>query len=194
MSYRVRIYGREIVSSSYGLTNDEIDIIYDYMDDMGINDINIIGDSISDIIGSDLTNRDLWSVSKPLDYENKTTITVENSDGVEVLNFDISDIESIDDIYNDSNYFDCFPTDLNENILVTFEEKKGFIHDHRINSIDVPKKSDFTYTMSYISTPESEWDFVNELQYKGIGLNPIYDEKWVRRISYEIELHTREEF
>lgn len=194
MDYRVRIYGREVVSSAYSLTDDEVDTIYDYMDDMGIDDINVIGDGIGDVIGSDLTNRDIWSVSKPLEYEKKTTITVENSDGVEVLNFDISDIEDVDDIYNDSNNFDCFPTDLNENILVTFDEKKGFIHDHRFNSKEIPKVSDFTYTVSYINTPESELDFVQELQYQGIGLTPLYDEKWVRRVSYEMELHRTEIF
>ena len=67
MDYRVRIYGREVVSSAYSLTDDEVDTIYDYMDEMDIDDINVIGDSIEDVIGSDLTNRDIWSVSKPLD-------------------------------------------------------------------------------------------------------------------------------
>ncbi len=38
-------------------------------------------------------------------------------------------------------------------------------------------------------TPESEWDLIQEVQFKGIDLNPLYDEKWVRRINYEIELH-----
>ena len=58
-----------------------------------------------------------------------------------------------------------------------------------IISKDEPKMSDFTYTLSTIGTPESEWDLIQEVQFKGIDLNPSYDEKWVRRINYEIELH-----
>ena len=189
MEYRVKVYGREITSSANSLTDDEVDTIYEYMDEMEIDDINTIGDNIEDVLGNDYTHRELWSVSKPLDYETKTNFTVFTPEGVEILNFDVSDLEDVDDIYNDSNNFTGFPNDINENVLVLFEEKKGFIHEFNIISNDEPKISDFTYTLSTIETPESEWDLIQEVQFKGIDLNPLYDEKWVRRINYEIELH-----
>jgi len=189
MEYRVKVYGREITSSAHSLTDDEVDTIYEYMDEMEIDDINTIGDNIEDVLGIDYTHRELWSVSKPLDYETKTNFTVFTPEGVEILNFDVSDLEDVDDIYNDSNNFTGFPNDINENVLVLFEEKKGFIHEFNLISKDEPKVSDFTYTLSTIGTPESEWDLIQEVQFKGIDLNPSYDEKWVRRINYEIELH-----
>ena len=113
---------------------------------------------------------------------------------MEILNFDVSELEDVDDIYNDSNNYTGFPDDLNENILVLFEEKKGFIHEFNIISNDEPKISDFTYTISSIETPESEWDLIQEVQFNGIDLTPSYDEKWVRRINYEVELHVIDTF
>ena len=123
MEYRVKVYGREITSSAHSLTDDEVDTIYEYMDEMEIDDINTIGDNIEDVLGIDYTHRELWSVSKPLDYETKTNFTVFTLEGVEILNFDVSDLEDVDDIYNDSNNFTGFPNDINENVLVLFEEK-----------------------------------------------------------------------
>lgn len=194
MEYRVKVYGREVISSAYSLTDDEVDTIYDYMDDMEIQDINTVGDNIGDVLGIDYTHREIWSASKPLDYETKTNFTVFNPEGVEILNFDVSELEDVDDIYNDSNNYTGFPDDLNENILVLFEEKKGFIHEFNIISNDEPKISDFTYTISSIETPESEWDLIQEVQFNGIDLTPSYDEKWVRRINYEVELHVIDTF
>ena len=41
MEYRVKVYGREITSSAHSLTDDEVDTIYDYMDEMEIDDVDL---------------------------------------------------------------------------------------------------------------------------------------------------------
>ena len=48
MEYRVKVYGREITSSAHSLTDDEVDTIYEYMDEMEIAIAGLLGGLNSD--------------------------------------------------------------------------------------------------------------------------------------------------
>lgn len=198
-NYTLKISGWELNASAHSLTHDEVDHVYDYQEEMGIDDLSEIGTGLEDIIdGYDPFDTNMWVISKPMDISDKTWFTVDDEDGNNILDFAINKIDEVnEDIILDYDYpkpLQGYPEeDHNENILLYLEENKGLVCNFNFKSNTIPTIDDFTYESSCIETPDGDWDFVNKVFYKGKELDMEYDEQWVRGKALTVELWTMDD-
>lgn len=194
-TYKLKITGWELNGSAHNLTDEQVDDLDNYQDEMGIEDLSDIGYDLEDVLeGYDPFDTNMWNISKPLDISGKTWFTVEDSEGNNVLEFTINDIENIEDVdilheYETPNQ--GFPIEFdNENILLFMEENKGLVCDFTFLSDTTPVLEDFSYEPGCIETPDGDWDYVNKVFFKTGELEMEYEEQWVRGKSLTVELWT----
>lgn len=194
-NYILKISGWELDASAHNLTDVQVDTLNDYQEEMGIDDLSKIGAGLEDVIdGYSPYDTNMWKISKPLASSDNTYFYVEDEDGLTVLEFTLSDVQSIDDI-NETHEFEevlqGYPEeDNNENILLWLEENKGLVCEFHFSGDETPTVGDFAWEPNCIETPDADWGFVNRVYFKGIELDFDYDEQFVRGKDLTVELWT----
>jgi hypothetical protein len=70
---------------------------------------------------------------------------------------------------------------------LSIDENKGGIFTLSLESDEVPKATDFTYSTGSIGTPEGDWDFINQIFFKGQPLTiDDYLDNWGKSSNVEI--------
>ena len=108
---------------------------------------------------------DILHVSKPFWYLDKTIFVVKDSQNIEVNRFELS-ILSIIRIYRGVDYV-IIPGVEFVHILFSVDELKGGICSYQIESNQIPQVSDFSVLDGSIEGPDSEWEFIDSLFFKG---------------------------
>ena len=74
-----------------------------------------------------------------------------------------------------------------KNVYLSIDENKGGIFTLSFESDEVPKATDFTYSTGSIGTPEGDWDFINQIFFKGQPLTiDDYLDNWGKTSNVEI--------
>jgi len=95
-------------------------------------------------------------------------------------------LEDFDEKFEYRGY-DAFPEGENKNIYLSIDENKGGIFTLSLESDEVPKATDFTYSTGSIGTPEGDWDFINQIFFKGQPLTiDDYLDNWGKTSNVEI--------
>lgn len=171
MKYTVNTYGWSMEALGKSLTEEQVQLIKEKMTEKGYSELYEIRFEIEDFMDFDMWDGDLFHVSKA--FDNGTLFfEVLDEEGNKVTEFNIEDISnSYDEEGNDKyeyNEFSAWPSeDGTQNIWLTVDESKGGVFTYQIESEEVPKPEDFMYSMGCVATPEGDWDFINELYFKG---------------------------
>ena len=122
-----------------------------------------------------------------------THFEIIDENGDKVLEFGVGDVadlyETIEDFDEKFEYrgYNAFPEGEVKNVYLSIDENKGGIHTLSFESDEVPKATDFTYSTGSIGTPEGDWDFINQIFFKGQPLTiDDYLDNWGKTSNVEI--------
>lgn len=123
-----------------------------------------------DDIGIDIYEADIFHFTKPLS-EGKLLFKVVTETDEEIFRFAVEDMTHIDDVIDDFEYNDVFiaiPEEgKNERILFCLDESKGGLFYMEFETNEVPTLQGFSYSGNTIETPDNEFEFIEELYFKG---------------------------
>jgi len=156
------------------LTDEEVQMIKTEMQERGYDELYEIRFEIEEFMDFDMWDGDIFHISKP--FDNGTLyFQVLDENGEMVSEFDINDISKPYDDEGDDKYpyedINAWPNnESTPNIWLTVDENKGGIFSYEIESDDIPKPEDFSFSLGSIGTPDGDWDFISEIYYKDEAL------------------------
>ena len=121
----------------------------------------------------DIWSGDIFHMTKPL-QTGDMLFQLEDENGNIVLEFNVTQTQSVEDViedFDDYNVYDLI-TDENRHIYFSVDENKGGIFQFEIESDTLPIVEDFACASGNIETPDSEWDFIDGIYFRGEKLEP----------------------
>lgn len=175
--YKLYVYGWELYSRGYSLTDEQILKIKEISDKTHSSDLSECFYEIEEVV-LEYNDPNLFSHSAPLDTI-LTHFELKNEEDKIISRFSLEDMGDLYDILgeevNDIEglYFDCIPDEVkNKNILLVVDEFKGGIFYIEFESDEIPNPNDFSYTIGTIGTENGDWDFIDKIFFKGKVLEP----------------------
>jgi hypothetical protein len=173
MKYTLNAYGWSMESVAKELTDEQVQIIKDKMEEEGYDELYQIRFELDELLDIDIWDGDLFHHSAGMD-NGTIHFEVIDEEGNKVLEFDIKDmadlyetIENYDELYGFTDY-NAYPQPGGpKNVYLSVDENKGGINSFEFESDTVPVASDFTYSSGSVGTPEGDWDFVDRVFFKG---------------------------
>tara|TARA_B100000768_G_scaffold147088_1_gene140439 strand:+ start:2598 stop:3173 length:576 start_codon:yes stop_codon:yes gene_type:complete len=169
-NYTIELHGWTLDAKAKSITKKQIEIINRMKVENEIEELSEIKFDIEDTIGLDDWN--ILNISKPFWYLDNTLILVKDDKNNEVNRFELSEI------IHHNNYepnvvgklFILIPGVEFDNILFSVDELKGGICDFIIKSDKTPIVTDFSVLDGAIEGPDSEWEFIDSIYFKGSKL------------------------
>ena len=170
-NYTIELYGWTLDAKAKSITLDQVEQINNLKIEFGVEEFSEIKFDIEDTIVSD-GNWDILHLSKPFWYLDKTIFVVKDNQNIEVNRFELSNVIHHEE-YGTSETGEGYviiPSEEFEHILFSVDELKGGICAYEVKSNEVPQVADFSVLDGYIEGPDSEWEFIDSLYYKGSKL------------------------
>ena len=191
--YTLNTYGWSFEAVCKSLTDEQVQIIKDKMEEEGFSELHEIRFDLDELLDLDFWDGDVFHKTEAFD---NGTMHFELLDEEEnkVLEFGIDEtadlyetIEDYDEKYEYREY-NAFPQKEGPtNVYLSIDENKGGIFTLSFESDEVPKATDFTYSTGSIGTPEGDWDFINQIFFKGQPLTiDDYLDNWGKTSNVEI--------
>jgi hypothetical protein len=172
--YTLNTYGWSFEAVCKSLTDEQIQIIKDKMEEEGFSELHEIRFDLDELLDLDFWDGEIFHKTEAFD---NGTMHFELLDEEEnkVLEFGINDvgdlyetIEDYDDKYEYRGYEVIPEYNVPQtNLYLSVDENKGGIFTFTLESDTVPGASDFTYSTGSIDTPEGDYDFIDKIFFKG---------------------------
>ena len=167
-NYTIELYGWTLDAKAKSINLEEVEQINNLKNDAGAETLIQIKFDIEDTIVSD-DNWNILRVSKPFWYLDKTIFVVKDSQNIEVNRFELSSVihhEEFGTSESGEGYVIILGVEF-DHILFSVDELKGGICSYQIESNQIPQVSDFSVLDGSIEGPDSEWEFIDSLFFKG---------------------------
>lgn len=172
--YTVNTYGWSFEAICKTLTDEQVQLIRDKMDEEGFSELHEIRFDLDELLDLDFWDGEV--IHKTEAFDNGTMhFQVIDEEGNIVAEFGIDEIsdlyetiEDYDEKYKYRGYevipeYHVPPT----NLYLSIDENKGGIFTFTIESDTVPVASDFTVSSGSIDTPDGDYDFIDRIFFKG---------------------------
>jgi hypothetical protein len=192
MKYTLNINGWSFEAIGKSLTDEQVLKIKEFMNENGHDELWQCRSDLNELLDIDTWDGELFHLTES--FDNGTAhFEIMDENGDKVLEFGIGDVadlyETIEDFDEKFEYrgYNAFPEGENKNIYLSIDENKGGIFTLSLESDEVPKATDFTYSTGSIGTPEGDWDFINQIFFKGQPLTiDDYLDNWGKASTVEI--------
>lgn len=166
-NYTIEVCGLTLDAKAKSISNKQIKIINKMKVENDVEDLSKIKSDIEDTIGLDDWN--ILNISKPLWYLDNTLVVVKDEKNNEVNRFKLSEIIHHNDYEPNAvgKLFILIPGIEFDNILFLVDELKGCLCNFIIKSDKKPIVSDFSVLDGAIEGPDSEWEFIDFIYFKG---------------------------
>ena len=167
-NYTIELYGWTLDAKAKSINLEEVEQINNLKNDAGAETLIQIKFDIEYTIVSD-DNWNILRVSKPFWYLDKTIFVVKDSQNIEVNRFELSSVihhEEFGTSESGEGYV-IIPGVEFDHILFSVDELKGGICVYQIESNEIPQVTDFSVLDGSIEGPDSEWEFIDSLFFKG---------------------------
>ena len=167
-NYTIELYGWTLDAKAKSINLEQVEQIKNLKDAGGTPGLAQIKFDIEDAIVSD-DNWDILRVSKPFWYLDKTIFVVKDDQNTEVNRFELSSVIHHEEFGTSETGVDyvIIPGVEFDHILFAVDELKGGICSYQTESKEVPQVSDFSVLDGSIEGPDSEWEFIDSLFFKG---------------------------
>ena len=172
--YTVNTYGWSFEAICKTLTDKQVQLIKDKMDEEGFSELHEIRFDLDELLDLDFWDGEVFHKTEA--FDNGTMyFEIIDEEGNKVSEFKVGDtpdlyetIEDYDDKYKYRSYnavpqYNVPPT----NLYLSVDENKGGIYSFTIESDTVPVASDFTVSSGSIDTPDGDYDFIDQVFFKG---------------------------
>ena len=172
--YTVNTYGWSFEAICKTLTDEQVQLIKDKMDEEGFSELHEIRFDLDELLDLDFWDGEVFHKTEA--FDNGTMyFEIIDEEGNKVSEFKVGDtpdlyetIEDYDDKYKYRSYnavpqYNVPPT----NLYLSVDENKGGIYSFTIESDTVPVASDFTVSSGSIDTPDGNYDFIDQVFFKG---------------------------
>lgn len=173
MKYTLNCYGWSGEFIAKEVTDEQLTKIKALMEENDTEDISDVRWGLQENEILDIWSGDIFHMTKPL-QTGDMLFQLEDEDGNIVLEFNVTETQSVEDViedFDDYNVYDLI-TDENRHIYFSVDENKGGIFQFEIESDTIPTAEDFAISAGNIETPESEWDFIDGIYFRGEKLEP----------------------
>jgi hypothetical protein len=172
--YTLNTYGWSFEAICKTLTDEQVQLIRNKMDEEGFTELHEIRFDLDALLDLDFWDGEVFHRTEAFDNDTMT-FQVVDEEGTKVLEFGINEtvdlyetIEDFDDKYKYRSYnaipeYNIPPT----NLYLSVDENKGGIFTFTFESDTVPVASDFTYSSGSIDTPDGDYDFIDQVFFKG---------------------------
>ena len=167
-NYTIELYGWTLDAKAKSINLEQVEQINTLKIDAGAEELSQIKFDIEDTIVPDDT-WDILHVSKPFWYLDKTIFVVKDSQNIEVNRFELSSVIHHEEFGTSElgEGYVIIPGVEFDHILFSVDELKGGICVYQIESNEIPQLTDFSVLDGYIEGPDSEWEFIYSLFFKG---------------------------
>ena len=167
-NYTIEVYGWTLDAKAKSINSDQVEEINNLKNDFGADHLSEIKFDIEDTVVID-DNWDILNLSQPFWYLDKTLFVVKNSKNIEVNRFELSNIIHHNDFDPSAVgiLYILIPGVEFDNILFSVDELKGGVCVYQVQSQEIPQVSDFSVLDGSIEGPDSEWEFIDSLYFKG---------------------------
>jgi len=172
--YTLNTYGWSFEAICKTLTDEQVQLIRDKMDEEGFTELHEIRFDLDALLDLDFWDGEVFHRTEA--FNNGTmTFQVVDEEGTKLLEFGIDEtadlyetIEDFDDKYKYRGYT-ALPeyVDTPTNLYLSVDENKGGIFTFTFESETVPVASDFTYSSGSVETPDGDYDFIDKIFFKG---------------------------
>lgn len=173
MKYILNCYGWSGEFIAKEVTDEQLAKIKTLMEDNDTEDVSDVRWGLQENEILDIWSGDIFHMTKPL-QTGDMLFQLEDENGNIVLEFNVSQTQSVEDVieyFDDYNVYDLI-TDENRHIYFSVDENKGGIFQFEIESDTLPIVEDFACASGNIETPDSEWDFIDGIYFRGEKLEP----------------------
>jgi hypothetical protein len=191
--FKLTVSGWSINASAHNVSNEIVDKINQHKFEMDVEDLtDLMGDLEEIVPGYSMFSTNMWVLERPTISE-KVFLQILDEDLKLVEKFELSQIDDVMDTDDDTEleieYFSIIPNGVDtQNVLYVQEDNKGLICSFDLLSDDVPEIEDFTFSTSYIETPEGDLEILDRIFWRGVELEMSYDMQEVSGKSIKVEL------
>lgn len=172
--YTLNTYGWSFEAVCKSLTDEQVQLIREKMDEEGYTEPHEIRFDLDELLNIDIWDGEIFHTTEA--FDNGTMhFEILDEEGNKVSEFGINEISSLYDViedyddkykyksYNALPQYNVPPT----NLYLSVDENKGGIYSFTIESDTVPVASDFTVSSGSIDTPDGDYDFIDQVFFKG---------------------------
>lgn len=173
MKYILNCYGWSGEFIAKEVTDEQLVKIKTLMEENDTEDVSDVRWGLQENEILDIWSGDIFHMTKPL-QTGDMLFQLEDENGNIVLEFNVTQTQSVEDFiedFDDYNVYDLI-TDENRHIYFSVDENKGGIFQFEIESDTLPIVEDFACASGNIETPDSEWDFIDGIYFRGEKLEP----------------------
>jgi hypothetical protein len=201
--YSLLVNGTGFDGSAHVLTSEEVQKIRDFQVEAGYDSLGELYSDLPELLdGYDHYDTNYWVRSTAMATPRLHFVLVDDDEKIvwDVKPEELSDVndETIgfkfpEDAEDHIKEIDAYPHEGKENILLVYEETKGTMIDFVVESDEVPKPSDFSFTIQSLETPEYELEMVDKVFFKGNQLEPVYEQENYSGKGLTIEIFTMDD-
>lgn len=172
--YTLNTYGWSFEAVCKSLTDEQVQLIREKMDEEGYTELHEIRFDLDELLNIDIWDGEIFHTTEA--FDNGTMhFEILDEEGNKVTEFGVNEISSLYDViedyddkykyksYNALPQYNVPPT----NLYLSVDENKGGIYSFTIESDTVPVASDFTVSSGSIDTPDGDYDFIDQVFFKG---------------------------
>jgi hypothetical protein len=203
VKYSLLVNGTGFDGSAHVLTSEEVQKIRDFQVEAGYDSLGELYSDLPELLdGYDHYDTNYWVRSTAMATPRLHFVLVDEDEKIvwDVKPEELSGVndETIgfkfpEDAEDHIKEIDAYPHEGKENILLVYEETKGTMIDFVVESDEVPKPIDFSFTIQSLETPEYELELVDKVFFKGNQLEPVYEQENYSGKGLTIEIFTMDD-
>jgi hypothetical protein len=198
--YSLLVNGTGFDGSAHVLTSEEVQKIRDFQVEAGYDSLGELYSDLPELLdGYDHYDTNYWVRSTAMATPRLHFVLVDDDEKIvwDVKPEELSGVndETIGFKFPEDHIkeIDAYPHEGKENILLVYEETKGTMIDFVVESDEVPKPIDFSFTIQSLETPEYELELVDKVFFKGNQLEPVYEQENYSGKGLTIEIFTMDD-
>jgi hypothetical protein len=198
--YSLLVNGTGFDGSAHTLTSEEVQKIQEFKEEAGYNGLDEMYSDLPELLENyDHFDTNYWVISTAmftprlhfvLVDENEEIVWDVKPEELSGVNDEVIGFTFPEDAEDRTKEIDGYPHEGKENILLVYEETKGTMIDFVVETDEVPKPTDFSFSIQSLETPEYELELIDKVFFKGSQLESVHEHESYTGKGLTVEIFT----